>query len=201
MGVVVTVPHHSGLDSRELEDFVSRFSQHALSLDLIQHAFGVCDCHSLALGSCSQVAVAVDGVEVFRDGVFIVVAVWVKFLFGAMRVVNILRGNSQSKTGSADICWSSTNCIIVPSILALLEPLATVVTSVCQPTSCANMTFIVMLVFECERFRGTFVVPRGRAELSPCCFDFLSTKLHFCQNLWCLTEQLQNLCHPIKCAR
>lgn len=39
-----------------------------------------------------QVAVAVDGVKVFGDRVLIIVAVQADFLFGAVRVVNVLQG-------------------------------------------------------------------------------------------------------------
>lgn len=92
VGAVVIVPRPSGLDGRVLEDCVCRFSQHTLRLGFIQFAFGVCDWHSLALGSRSQVAVAVDGVEVFGDGVLIVVAVQAKFLFRPVGVINILSG-------------------------------------------------------------------------------------------------------------
>lgn len=90
VGAVLIVAHPSGLDGRVLEDLVSRFSQHALCLGLIQLAFGVCDRHSLVLRSSPQVAVAVDGVKVFRDRVLIVVAVQVKLLFGSVGMVGVL---------------------------------------------------------------------------------------------------------------
>lgn len=90
VGAVVIVAHPSGLDGRVLEDLISRFSQHALCLGLIQLAFGVRDRHSLALRSSSQVAVAVDGVKVFRNRVLIIVAVQAKFLFGPVGMVDVL---------------------------------------------------------------------------------------------------------------
>lgn len=93
---VVIVARPSGLDGRVLEDLVSRFSQHALRLGLVQLAFGVCERHSLALRSSSQVAVAVDGVKVFRDRVLVVVAVQAEFLFGTVGMVDVLRGRGQS---------------------------------------------------------------------------------------------------------
>lgn len=95
VGAVVTVTHYSGLDGRVLEDLVGGFSQHALSLGLIQLVLGVADRQSLALQSRSQVAVTVDGVKVFGDGVFIIVAVRAKFLFRAVGVVHILRRTRQ----------------------------------------------------------------------------------------------------------
>lgn len=90
MGAVVIEAHLSGLDRRVLEDLISRFTQHALCLSLIHLAFGVCDWHSLALRSSSQVTVAVDGVEVFRDRVLIIVAVQAKFLFRPVGMVHVL---------------------------------------------------------------------------------------------------------------
>lgn len=95
VGAVVIVAHQSGLDWRVLEDLICRFFQHALCLGLIQLAFAVCDWHPLALRSSSQVAVAVDGVKVFRDRVLIVVAVQPKFLFRPVGVVHVLRGRGK----------------------------------------------------------------------------------------------------------
>lgn len=98
MGLVVTEARCSGLDGRELEDLVSRFVQGALCLGLIQLAPCICSRHSLALGLCSQVAVAVDGVKVFGDGVFIIVTVRAKFLFWVLGFVDTLwKTNKQSK--------------------------------------------------------------------------------------------------------
>lgn len=92
IGVVVIVAHCSGLDGRELEDLVSRFFQNALRLGLIQLASCISNWHSLALGSCTQVAVAVNGVKVFGDWVLIIVAVQAKFLFRAVGTVAVLWG-------------------------------------------------------------------------------------------------------------
>lgn len=92
-GVVVVDP--SGLDGRVLEDLVGRFSKHAWHSGLVQLAFGVCGRNSLALGSSSQVAVAVNGVKVFRDRVLVIVAVQTKFLLRPMGMVDIL---SERKT-------------------------------------------------------------------------------------------------------
>lgn len=89
-GAVVIVADPSGLDGRVLEDLVSRFSQHAWSFGLVQLALGICDWNSLALGSSSQVAVAVNSVEVFRDRVLVIVAVQTKFLFRPVGMVDIL---------------------------------------------------------------------------------------------------------------
>lgn len=87
VGAVVT---GSRLDRRDLEELIGRFFQHALNLGLVQLEFSVCDRRSLALGSCSEVTVAVDGVKVFGDRVLVVVAVGAKFLFGAEGMVDVL---------------------------------------------------------------------------------------------------------------
>ena len=95
--VGAVVAHQSGLDRRVLEDLICRLFQHALCLGLIQLAFAVCDWQSLALRSSSQVAVAVNGVKVFRDRVLIVVAVRTKFLFRPVGVVHVLRGRGKKQ--------------------------------------------------------------------------------------------------------
>lgn len=95
-GAVVIVAYPSVLDRRVLEDLVSRFFQHALCFGLIQLALGVCDWNSLALRSSPQVAVAVNGVKVFRDRVLIIVAVQTKFLFRPVGMVDVLRGGKQN---------------------------------------------------------------------------------------------------------
>ena len=73
------------LDWRVLEDLIS---QHALGF--IQLPLGICARQSLALRSRAQVAVAVDGVEVFGDRVLIVVAVRAEFLFRPVGAVHVL---------------------------------------------------------------------------------------------------------------
>lgn len=90
VGAVVIVATSSRLDYRVIQNLVSIFPQNSLCLSFIQLAFGVCERHSLALGTSSEVTVAVDGVEVFGDGVLVVVAVRTKFLFRAVGMVNIL---------------------------------------------------------------------------------------------------------------
>lgn len=90
MGVVVIVACCSGLNGRVLEDLISRFFQNALCLGLIQLVSGISNRYSLALGSCTEVAVAVNGVKVFGDGVLIIVAVEAKLLFSAVRMVHVL---------------------------------------------------------------------------------------------------------------
>lgn len=86
--VVVVAARPWRLDGRELERLVGGFSQHALRLVRLALAVG----RSLALRSSSQVAVAVDGVEVFGDRVLVVVAVRPELLFGPVGAVDVLRG-------------------------------------------------------------------------------------------------------------
>lgn len=81
-GVVVGVA--PGVDGGVLEDLVGRFSQHALGLGLIQLVLGV-------FGASPQVAVAVNGVEIFGDRVLVVVAVLGRFLLRSVGAVDVLR--------------------------------------------------------------------------------------------------------------
>lgn len=88
-GVVVSVA--LGVNGGVLGDLVARFSQHALRLGLVQLVFGV-------FGSSPEVAVAVDGVEVFGDRVLIVVAVLMRLLLRSVGTVDVLR------RGGKDLC-------------------------------------------------------------------------------------------------
>lgn len=94
-GAAVIVARPSGLDGGVLEDLVGRLLQHARGLGLVQLALVVADWKSLALRSSPQVAVAVNAVKVFRDGVLVVVAVQTKFLFGPVGMVHVLRGGNR----------------------------------------------------------------------------------------------------------
>lgn len=68
------------LERRELFDLIGRFFSYALRLNRL--VFAVRNQPSLALGSGGEVAVAVDRVKVFGDGVLVVVAVQTELLFG-----------------------------------------------------------------------------------------------------------------------
>lgn len=80
-GVVVSVA--PAVDGGVLEDLVGRFSQHALCLGLVQLVLGV-------FGASPQVAVAVNGVEIFGDRVLVVVAVLGGFLLRSVGAVDVL---------------------------------------------------------------------------------------------------------------
>lgn len=81
-GVVAGVA--PGVDGGVLEHLVGRFSQHALGLGLVWLVLGV-------FGASPQVAVAVNGVEIFGDRVLVVVAVLGRFLLRPVGAVDVLR--------------------------------------------------------------------------------------------------------------
>lgn len=80
VGVVTTAVVPSWLERRELFDLIGRFFSYALRLNRL--VFAVRNQPMLALGSGGEVAVAVDRVKVFGDGVLVVVAVQTELLFG-----------------------------------------------------------------------------------------------------------------------
>ena len=95
VGEVATGPDPSGVDRRQLEDLVSRFSQNALHF--VQLVSAVSERRPRALRARGEVTVTVDGVEVFGDRVLVVVAVQGKFLFGTVGAVDVLYGRQRNK--------------------------------------------------------------------------------------------------------